>query len=123
MSTSIPSLFKDVAFVMYPVSDMAAARGFYEGKLGLAQTANWEDKWIEYDIGSGTLAITMADEQHKPGAHGPTIALEVRDWPAVQEHLKAEAIPIVTGPFDSPVCSGCIIRDPDGNQVLLHAKK
>jgi predicted enzyme related to lactoylglutathione lyase len=117
------SLFKDVAFVMYPVKDAKAARSFYEDTLGLVVTANWQDQWIEYDIGGGTLAIVTADETHKPGLHGATVGLEVVDWDRTLEHLKAHSVAIPSGPFDSPVCRSCIIRDPDGNELLLHAKK
>ena len=116
-------LFKDVAFIAYPVKDVKAARGFYEGLLGLKPTANWEDKWVEYDIGAGTLAIVVADDTHKPGAHGASVGLEVNDFDAVLEHLKQESIPISSGPFDSPVCRGCIIRDPEGNELILHSRK
>ena len=117
------SLFKDVAFVVYPVKDVKTARAFYEGPLGLKVTANWQDQWVEYDIGAGTLAIVLADDKHKAGAHGPSIGLEVVDFDATIEHLKLQSIPISTGPFDSPVCRGCIIQDPDGNELILHAKK
>ena len=116
-------LFKDVAFVMYPVKDVKTARAFYEGTLGLAVTANWQDQWIEYDIGAGTLAIVVADETHKPGVHGPTVGLEVNNFDAVLEHLKSRSVAIASGPFDTPVCRSCIIRDPEGNEVLLHARK
>jgi predicted enzyme related to lactoylglutathione lyase len=117
------NLFKDVAFTVYPVKDVKAARPFYEDALGLTVTANWEDQWVEYDIGSGTLAITTADAAHRAGTHGATVGLEVVDFDATLEHLKTHAIPIVNGPFDSPACRGCIVRDPDGNEIILHAKK
>jgi catechol 2,3-dioxygenase-like lactoylglutathione lyase family enzyme len=118
-----PKLFKNVAFVIYPVKDVKTARAFYEGTLGLKVTANWDDQWIEYDIGDGTLAITAADATHKAGTHGATLGLEVVDFDAVLEYLKGKAAPIFNGPFDSPACRGCIIRDPDGNEIILHAKK
>lgn len=121
--TPVPKLFKNVAFVVCPVKDVKTARAFYEGTLGLKVTANWEDQWVEYDIGNGTLAITTADATHKPGTHGATVGLEVVDLDAALQHLKAKAVSIVNGPFDSPACRGCIIRDPDGNEIILHAKK
>ena len=107
----------------YPVKDVKAARNFYEGPLGLKPTANWQDQWVEYDIGAGTLAIVVADETHRPGVHGPSIGLEVTDFDAVMQHLKEQSIAIRTGPFDTPVCRGCIIADPDGNELILHQKK
>jgi hypothetical protein len=83
-----PALFKDVAFVVYPVKDVKLARAFYEGPLGLTVTANWDDQWVEYDIGDGTLAITAADATHQAGAHGATVGLEVVDLDAVLSHLE-----------------------------------
>ena len=125
MSTPTPPapLFKDVAFVMYPVKDVKTARKFYEEILGLKVTANWNDQWVEYDIGQGTLAITAADATHSAGIHGATIGLEVVDLDAVLSYLPTRAVPIFKGPFDSPVCRGCIIRDPDENEIILHARK
>jgi catechol 2,3-dioxygenase-like lactoylglutathione lyase family enzyme len=125
MKTDPPSsgLFKNVAFVVYPVKDVKIARAFYEGTLGLKVTANWDDQWVEYDIGDGTLAITTADATHQPGRHGATLGLEVVGFAAALTHLKKTAVPILNGPFDSPACRGCIIRDPDGNEIILHAKK
>lgn len=123
MNPTTPKLFKDVAFVVYPVANVKNARAFYESALGLTVTANWDDQWVEYDIGAGTLAITTADETHQAGAHGATVGLEVVDLDAAVVHLKAQAVPITNGPFDSPACRGCVIRDPDGNEIILHAKK
>jgi len=115
--------FKDVAFVVQPVADLPVARRFYEGVLGLAVTTAWEGQWIEYDIGHGTLALTVADERHRPGASGAAVGLEVVDFDRLVAHLRAHAVVIVDGPFDSPACRGCVIRDPDGNELILHAKK
>ncbi len=116
-------LFKTVAFVVYPVTDIVRARSFYETTLGLSVTAQWENQWIEYDVGDGTLAITLADEKHRAGAHGATLALEAVDFDAVLIHFREKTVPIHEGPFDSPVCRGCVIRDPDGNEIIIHAKK
>jgi predicted enzyme related to lactoylglutathione lyase len=117
------SLFKNIAFILYPARDPKASRAFYEGTLGLKETAAWGDDWIEYDIGPGTLAIARADEKHQAGRHGPTVGLEVVDFEVTLAHLKQVGVKMVEGPFDSPACRGCIIADPDGNEIIVHAKK
>lgn len=117
------SLFRDLAFVVYPVKDVKTARAFYEERLGLTVTTQWQNDWVEYDIGGGTLAITLADDRHQPGRHGPSIAVEVGDLKALLRSLQASGIPIHDGPWDSPACLGCIIRDPDGNELILHQRK
>ena len=63
-----PPSFSGIPFFVYPVTDMARARAFYGNILGLHETANWEDKWIEYDIGPSTLAITSCMDGAQPGA-------------------------------------------------------
>ena len=53
----------DIAFTGYPVTDIKRARHFYEEVLGLTPSFLWGDEttaWIEYSIGSGTLAIGKA---------------------------------------------------------------
>ena len=50
----------EIAFSCYPVTDMARARKFYEGVLGLKPTMHRRTggmQWAEYDIGRGTLAL------------------------------------------------------------------
>ena len=116
-------LFKNLAFVVYPVKDVKKARPFYEDILGLAVTGSWENKWVEYDIGDGTLAITQADEKHRAGVHGATVALEVIDLDRVLAHLKSKAVSILSGPHESPWCCCYVIRDLDENEIILHAKK
>jgi catechol 2,3-dioxygenase-like lactoylglutathione lyase family enzyme len=115
--------FRTVAFVIHPVKDVKAARAFYEDTLGLTVTKQWENDWVEYDIGAGTLVITAADEKHHAGRHGPTLAIEVTDLAALVPLLQQAGVTIVDGPFDSPPCRGCVIRDLDGNQMILHQTK
>ena len=122
-ATMTVQLIKDVAFVLYPVADVKASRRFYEDVLGLTVGANWQNQWVEYDIGYGTLAITTADEKHRAGARGAVIGLEVTDFDEVLEQLKARGVPIAEGPHDSPSCRGCSILDPDQNEIILHQRK
>jgi len=123
MSTQPVNLFKHIAYVMYPVRDMKASQAFYEGALGLKGTSFWGGRWIEYEIGDDCLAITPADEKHKAGARGATVALEVVDLDALLEHLKSKSVLPADKPFDIPSCRGCVISDPDGNEIILHANK
>jgi predicted enzyme related to lactoylglutathione lyase len=118
----MPSI-KAIAFFAYPVSDMTEARAFYEQVLGLKLTLDHEGKWVEYDIGDSTLAITTMLEERTPGAAGGFVALEVEnldDWVA---DLKAKKITFIVEPFETPVCRLFVIADPDGNEVTLHQRK
>lgn len=114
--------FEDFAFVVYPVTDMDKARAFYTGVLELRETANY-GHWVEYDIGHGTLALTHTFPHQQPGAKGAMLALEVKDLDAVSAFLEKKGIAWATGPFDSPLCRGGSILDPDGNELILHYRK
>lgn len=116
-------MLKEIAFVLYPVTDMPKARAFYSQTLGLKETANWQDQWIEYDIGPGTLAITAAMPGVQPGTGGPLAAFEVTDFDAVARFLEKQNVPWTSPPFDTPVCRGGMIKDPDGNTIMIHQRK
>src|ERR1035441_3555091 len=122
MNAQPTKMFKNIAYVMYPVRDMKASQAFYEGALRLKGTSFWGGRWIEYEIGDDCFAITLADEKPKAGACGATVALEVVDLDAMLEHLKTKSA-LLEKPFDIPTCRGGIISDPDGNEIILHAKK
>lgn len=112
--------FSGLPFFVYPVSDMARSRAFYTGVLGLRETANWEDKWIEFDLGAGTLALSSAMEGSQPGAKGAAAALEAPDYDATVAWLKSQGVPFVFEPVDTGVCRFARFTDPDGNHLILH---
>lgn len=116
-----------VAFVGYPVTDMTRARAFYEGLLGLAVGDTFgegDQQWIEYDIGTTTLALSnMSPEHWKPSADGPGIALEVESFDDAISALRAAGVRFYIDPMDSPVCRLAIVADPDGNSVAIHRRR
>jgi predicted enzyme related to lactoylglutathione lyase len=89
------------------------SNGFATGK---------NSKWMEYDIGSGTLCIGSSP-LWKPSKDGPTVALEVADFDAAVAHLKKRKIKFVVGPFEFPTCRMAAFRDPDGNKLSIHQRK
>jgi predicted enzyme related to lactoylglutathione lyase len=117
--------YKAIGFVAYPVTRMARARKFYEDVLGLKSNgfaSGKNPKWIEYDIGTGTLGIGSS-ETWKPSKDGVSAALEVEDFEGVVAYLKKRKIKFVLGPMDFPSCRSVAIRDPDGNKLSLHQRK
>ncbi|MDB6095188.1 MAG: glyoxalase [Verrucomicrobia bacterium] len=115
--------YKNLAFVCYAVTDMKKARKFYEGVLGLKLSRVFSKNFVEYDIGSGTIAVGCAPDQWKPSRHGTVATLEVADFDAAVAHLKKKKIPLAVGPVDVPTCRMLAVRDPDGNQIALHQRK
>lgn len=117
-----------IAFTGYPVTNVARARAFYEGLLGLKPALVYGEAdgaaWIEYDIGAGTLAIaSMGADKWKPSPDGPGAALEVADFDAAIAGLKAAHVKFTVEPLDFPGCRMAAVLDPDGNQLTFHHRK
>jgi predicted enzyme related to lactoylglutathione lyase len=117
----------EIAFSVYPVTDMARAREFYEGVLGLKVTAQTGEpggmEWTEFDISNGTLAIGAGVTDWKPTSSGCSVGLEVDDFDAAIAELKAQSVKFHMGPFETPVCHMAFVLDPDGNAICIHKRK
>jgi catechol 2,3-dioxygenase-like lactoylglutathione lyase family enzyme len=111
-----------VDYIRVPVRDIEQAKHFYGELLGLRQNPNSPaDDWIEYEVGNVTLAV-MTPETHDyefaplpPG----TLALRVADVAEAKAKLEAAGLQ-VNEMWDSGVCHGAGLEDPDGNPILLH---
>jgi len=116
--------YKEIAFVAYPVTDMARARNFYEGVLNLEPNApaKPDAHWIEYDIGQSTIGIGSSP-QWLPSQDGASAALEVEDFDAAIATLRQHNVQIIIGPMDFPACQMATVRDPDGNKITIHRRK
>ncbi|MBL9159899.1 MAG: VOC family protein [Verrucomicrobiales bacterium] len=117
----------EIAFSCYPVTDMARARGFYEGVLGLAPTMVVGEpdgmQWTEYDIANGTLSIGSGAPDWAPSSSGCSVGLEVDDFDDAIAHLRGQGVVFHMEPFDTPVCRMAFILDPDGNALCIHQRK
>jgi predicted enzyme related to lactoylglutathione lyase len=114
----------ELAFCCYAVTDMARARIFYEGVLGLNPTTVSDTpngKWVEYEFGPYALAIGSAPDW-KPSPDGCSAALEVEDFDAAIAHLKAKKVNFRMEPFPTPICRMAMIYDPDGNTICVHKR-
>jgi len=107
---------------------MKRARAFYEGVLELKPARTWGDEpdpgWVEYDVGSGCLALIKGDgELWKPSSAGTSAAFEVDDFQAFVAKIKASQVKIVMDVYESPVCWMITIADPDDNRLVIHKRK
>ena len=113
-----------LAFVGTPVTDMKRARSFYEDVLGLKVSDEMMGgKWVEYSLGNNTLAIASVGPNWVPSAQGTGAALEVDNFDNAIKWLRDRKVPFSTEPFESPCCRMAIIKDPDGNQIVIHKLK
>ena len=105
---------------------MSRARAFYEGVLGLAPSmahADGDFAWTEYDIGGAALALGCGSAMTKPSVDGGSVGLEVADFSEAIAKLKADKVAFVMEAAETPVCHLAIIKDPDGNAVIIHKRK
>ena len=115
---------KEIGFVAIPVTDVARARKFYEGVLGLKKSGEFmEGKWVEYGIGKDTLAIANVGGDWRPSDQGTGAALEMEDFDAAVAELKKANVGFVAEAFETPVCHMAVVQDPDGNKLIIHKLK
>jgi extradiol dioxygenase family protein len=100
-----------VDFIAVPVSDLAQADQFYGETLGLARNPNSGERWVEYETGNLTLALSM---------FGGGIAIGVEDVEEARAKLEGAGVEFPDDTFDSGVCNGAGFTDLAGNQLLLH---
>src|SRR5205814_3537489 len=95
---------KELAFVFHPIKDVAAARKFYEGLLGLKVGMQIEfgpgQWWIEYDLAGQALAISNA----MPGKPQSAVALEIADLDGALKDVKAAGYTVAQEVMEFPPC-------------------
>ena len=113
---------------MLPVKDMARARFFYEGCLGLKPGGFRPDGKFVYAVGGSTLALLPKPEGTK--ADHTAISFQVADIAATIEALKRAKV--VFEDYDFPglktVNHVCVLgaekaawfKDTEGNYLCLH---
>jgi predicted enzyme related to lactoylglutathione lyase len=113
---------KEIGFVGIPVTDMTKARAFYEDVLGLKPDPELiGERWTEYPIGTGVIAIASVGGDWQPSDQGTAAALEVESLEAAIARLREREVRY--DEVESPVCRMAIIQDPDGNKLIIHKLK
>jgi predicted lactoylglutathione lyase len=103
-----------VDFIALPVEDLARADAFYGETLGLARNPHASsDRWVEYETGNLTLALSL---------YGGGLALGVPNVDEARSELEQTGTRFATETFDSGVCNGAPFADPDGNPLQLHRR-
>jgi glyoxylase I family protein len=109
------------------IADLARAREFYEGVLGLKPSpARPEMSFtgIWYDIGAAQIhliCLPNPDPVTDRPAHGGRdrhTALGIRDWDGLRIRLDAAGLPYTLSQSGR---SALFVRDPDGNALELVA--
>ncbi|HEU0146918.1 MAG TPA: VOC family protein [Bradyrhizobium sp.] len=119
-----------VDYTIIFVRDFQAMRVFYQDVLGLPLSRELSDGWIEYRIGSNTLALarpgrTAADLPLPLGTASLQLAFKV-SAPDVDQcalELQEKGIALLEPPTDQPFGHRTLFfRDPDGNLLEVFAE-
>ena len=112
------------------VSDMEAARKFYEGKLGLTRWTGLEDNRA-YQCGEGTVLHVYLSPDHAGNSTATLASWYVEDMESVVDELTSKGVtferydepPITTNEKGIATFEGgakvAYFKDPDGNTLSV----
>jgi len=95
--------------IAFPVDDLAKAREFYGGLLGCPEGRS-SDEWIDFDLFGHQIVAHLAPARPDQPHHNPVdghdvpvphfgVVLEMADWEALAERLKAAGTRFVIEPY------------------------
>ena len=121
---------RQIDYTVIFARDMVAMRHFYETTMEFPLLRELSDRWIEYRVGSTTLALTTHGGRFNdtPPARGAlSLQLAFRVPPqAVADcaaALEAKGVGLVSPVTDQPFGHRTIFfRDPDGNVLEIFAE-
>ena len=108
-------------FVAVPSQDAERTRGFYVDTLGLRP----DDKArFEFWAGETCFGIWEPEKMGRPFApqKNAHVALHVDDVAAARAQLEGKGVEFFGDTLDTGVCHMALFSDPDGNDLMLHAR-
>lgn len=116
-------MIKNIAAIIYNVSDITRACEYYQYKLGLELTyKNVETGWAEFDINGVRFAL----KKQEPFGNGnnPVVSLYVENLERIVSELDKKGVRFPDGGNVETTFFGnsINIQDPDGNIINLFEK-
>ena len=109
-------------FVSVFTRDIARAKEFYAGTLGLEIESEGESD-MEFRCGQVTLDVFDPSSIGQAFAVSPAgLALRVPDVEAARAELEAKGVEFDGETIETGVCRMASFKDPDGNALLLHRR-
>jgi catechol 2,3-dioxygenase-like lactoylglutathione lyase family enzyme len=110
---------EQVDFVSIPTRDLSRAIAFYRDVLGLPES---EYSKGELETPNVTLSFWAPEADGEPfQANAAGIALRVADVEAAVEEFRAAGGEVI-GIEDTSVCHMGVVKDLDGNVLILHRR-
>jgi catechol 2,3-dioxygenase-like lactoylglutathione lyase family enzyme len=121
---------RQIDYTVIFTRDMEAMRHFYENVMEFALLRTLSDRWIEYRIGSTTLALTSRGgrfNESPPNRGTLSLQLAFRVPPpavaACAAELEAKGVKLISSLTDHPFGHRTIFfHDPDGNVLEIFAE-
>jgi len=124
------STIRQIDYTVIFARDLAAMRHFYGNVMRFPLLRELSPRWVEYQVGSNTLALTVRggrfdDPPTAPGALSLQLAFRVAPSlvDACAAELAAAGVTIVSPPTDQAFGHRTLFfRDPDGNVLEIYAE-
>ncbi len=128
MDATLP--IRSLDYTVIFARQMPAMRAFYETVLGFPLHRELGPQWIEYRVGSNTLALTergLMFDDPSPAVGVLSLQLAFRVAPdevaRCARTLQERGVTILSGPTDQPWGHRTLFfRDPDGNVLEIYAE-
>jgi lactoylglutathione lyase len=124
------SSIRQIDYTVIFARDMVAMRRFYGAVLRFPLLREMSPNWVEYQVGSNTLALTAHGTRYAdPAPPAGTLSLQLAFRVAPKlvdqcaEELAAAGVQIESPPTDQPFGHRTLFfRDPDGNVLEIYAE-
>jgi predicted enzyme related to lactoylglutathione lyase len=109
-----------VGMVIHPVEDLEAAIQFYETTLGLSVKLRDGDRFCAMDAGGVTIALAAGEERL---SEIPLVSYKVADVDTAVRDLVAAGAIVERPAHNGPHERRALLRDPDGNPLMVYASR
>ena len=111
---------RKVGMIIHPVADLEAAVRFYESALGLTVKLRDGDRFCAMDAGGVTIGLAAGEERL---SEIPLDSYKVDDVDVAVRELLAGGAVVERAAHNGPHERRALLRDPDGNPLLIYASR
>ncbi len=112
-----------IAVVSVPVADPEQAKAFYVDKLGfelIRDDASTGLHWVQVRPSPASPSLTLVNWfASMPAGSLRGLVLRVDDLDATYDRLASAGVEFQSPPQDRPWAREAVLRDPDGNELVL----